>query len=652
MAATSGGDLAVPMHFRGFLYLVLGVSLALPSGAVAQISQLKESYAFLVSGQAAGGALFNFSNATGNYLLPRSFYDSAAYWGAYVCGGSSAACAINDTYNILDYTLSPAPGAAGELQVERVNAHNGANIYDAAAWQIAVVLGAVKNGLNTSSPTSAYALASGLTEVLHQSGFLSEANAAPNAKRAMVSQQKRAMALKQSDGPSDGNTAPGAKRATTALKTFVYNGTAIADGKRAYAFRAMAPTWLARDPLMDSPYASFITASNLPPSNPAYEAGKITWSDWKPITGENAWAFLIGPLQAAYIHHVIGEKKSFIPVGELAVQNALDILPTFAAMQSMAGGVYYAPAGTVGNEGGAPVNPHQISVENNLSLYAGLQILRATLRAALDGDTALAGDEKNKIKDALHLIEVMIGGGRIGRDQQTKGLLSFFRNAAWRNGGFVQGGLANDPAQSRDWVPATEPMAVDVETWGIAALGTRQIDQWFGYGASFELWQRLKTWAAYGVGKALWGVGYSDQDGNGIDQTGNYRQGVMSAEWTAGAINAIRNMISAYGAEASSSAHYDAARKYVGMLKQDETAMLAALGALRIDQYASTNFPGKPPGYAKLIAVKTKPYLYASRRYHIPFGWYANPLPSTASTAWVIMVADSYDPFGFGGVPN
>jgi hypothetical protein len=321
-------------------------------------------------------------------------------------------------------------------------------------------------------------------------------------------------------------------------------------------------------------------------------------------------------------------------------------------MQSAVGGVYYAPSGTVGNEGDAAVNPHQISVENNLSLYAGLQILRATLQAELDGDTALSGDEKTQIKDALRLIEVMIAGGQSGKNSQTKGLLSFFKTAAWQNGGFVQGGLAHDPGQNSDWVPTTTPMAVDVETWGIAALGTQQIDQWFGYGASFELWQRLKTWGGYGVGKDLWGVGYSDQDGNGIDPGGAYKQGVMSAEWTAGAINAVRNMIGAYGAETSSSSRYDTAQKYLARLKQDEAAMLKALTALRIDQYPATDFPGKPPGYAKLIAMKTKPYLYASKRYHIPFGWYANPLPSTASTAWVIMIADSYDPFGFGGAPN
>ncbi len=609
------------MQFRALLYLALGI--ALPRGATAQIDQLQASFDFLVRQRDAGGALLNFSVGERHYVLPSSYYDTAAYWGAYVCEGSSAACAVTDTYNILNYELSPAPGPAGEKQVERVNAHNGANIYDAATWQIAVVLGAEKNGLRVGSPTSAYALASGLSQYLQQSSLRSEAN-----------------------------TAPGSKRAVTVGKSFVYNGAVIGDGKRAFAFRTLAPEWLARDPLMASPYASFITANNLPPLNPAYEVGRISWSDWKPIAGENAWAFLVGPLQAAHIHYVIGEKKAFVPFSELAVQNALDVLPTFAAMQSPLGGVYYAPAGTIGNEGTAPIHPHQVSVENNFSLYAGLRILRATLHATLEGDTALRSEEKTEINDALQLIEAMIGGGQIGESRPTKGLLSFFRNAAWQNGNFVQGGLANDPGQDRDWVPTTEPRAVDVQTWGIAALGAKQIDQWFGHGAAFDAWQNLKTWGAYGVGKTLWGVGYSNQDGNGIDQGGAYRQGVMSVEWTAGAINAVRNMIGTYDAEVRSSPRYNAAQKYAASLKQDEAAMLNAIGALRIDRYPSIGFPGKPADYTKLISMKTKPYLYASRRHHIPFGWYANPLPSTASTAWMIMIADRFDPFGLGGAPN
>ncbi len=610
--------------------LIAATALLSPSLVLAQQNSLQASYDFLVKERSAGGALLSFSNGTGDYLLPSSYYDTAEYWGVHVCEGASDTCAVNDTYNLFNYQLTPAATPAGKLQVERVNAHNSANIYDAATWQIAVVLGYVKGKLRFASQTSAYSLASGLTEFLHQSG----------AK------------------PLD-EGAPGTKRAITNGKTFVYNGTVIKDGKHAFAYRTMAPEWLARDPFMGSSYASFVTASNLPFFNSDYETGKISWTDWKPITGENAWAFLIGPLQAAHIHYISFRGDVFIPFEELAVQNALDVLPTFAAMQSAVGGVYYAPAGSVGNEGDALVNPHEVSVENNLSLLAGLQILRSVLHAELEREATLLLDDQNKIRVALQTIEVMIHGGQNGKIK-TKGLLAFLKDAAWQKDSFVQGGLANAPGQRADWLPTTDPKAVDVQTWAITALGTQQIEEWFGTGTAFQLWQNVKTWGGYGVGDTLWGVGYSNQDGNGVDESGDYKSGVMSAEWTAGAITAVRNMIAYYRAhsvvaDTNSETNIDnsiAAQVYVESLVRDETAMLSAMNNLRIDQYAQTEFPGKPVDYAKLVAIKTKPYLYASKRHHIPFGWYANPLPSTASTAWMIMVANNYDPFGIGGAPN
>ena len=79
--------------------------------ANAEFTDLQASYDFLMTGRAAGGVLFNFSNApqlepgrerslaaqgipNGLYALPGSYLDTAAYWGAYVCGGSRATCAI------------------------------------------------------------------------------------------------------------------------------------------------------------------------------------------------------------------------------------------------------------------------------------------------------------------------------------------------------------------------------------------------------------------------------------------------------------------------------------------------------------------------------------------------------------------------------
>jgi hypothetical protein len=85
--------------------------------------------------------------------------------------------------------------------------------------------------------------------------------------------------------------------------------------------------------------------------------------------------------------------------------------------------------------------------------------------------------------------------------------------------------------------------------------------------------------------------------------------------------------------------------------------MLLGIQELRFDRYTAGALDGKPHDYSSLIVesaepIRAAPYLYASKRYRIPFGWYANPLPSTSSSAWIVMLADNYDPFGYGGRPN
>ena len=78
--------------------------------------------------------------------------------------------------------------------------------------------------------------------------------------------------------------------------------------------------------------------------------------------------------------------------------------------------------------------------------------------------------------------------------------------------------------------------------------------------------------------------------------------------------------------------------------------MLAAMDNMRLDNYTSAAFPGQPKHYRQLFPPRqTNPYVYASKRYLIPFGWYANPIPSTCATAWMIMVRDGYNPLVYGG---
>ena len=591
------------------------------------LKELAGSYEYLVSYRDThGGALYlPRAGALKGAPLPYSFTDSERYWGEYVCRQPSVHCAVTDYYDPADYAIKPRPGEGALLQTERVDVHNGTNIYDAATWQIAVVLGSVVNHFGNLLDLDAYSLASNQNRVLGQSH------------------------------PS--RDVPTGSRATTLRGLYVYNGTRITDPKSAYAFRMTAPVWLAPDPLKDS-YAALIKVGRLPGDNPRYQPGLVSWSDWKPITGDNAWAFFVGPLQAAYIHFVLGRGARFIPFADLAVQNAVAVLPAFAAMQSRCGAVYYAPSGTLQNTGDTGANPYLVSVENNLSLLAGLRILRATLAGELSGESSLTSAQKALIAESTALVDTMLSGGTLPDDRRTSGLQEFLRTLAWRDGEFVHAGFADPGTSGSDaWRPLLEPKAVDVNTWGVAALGARQIDAWFGFGAAARMWESLKEWGAYGEGQTLWGVGYSDRDGNGRTSEGAYRPGVLSAEWTAGAIVMLRNMIAYYGSLDPGSPDAARAEDWVGKLRADERALMAGLQHMRFSRYVEADLPGKPPGYANLIVeltnpTRSEPYLYSSRRYFIPFGWYGNPLPSTSSTAWAILVADHYDPFGYAGKPN
>jgi hypothetical protein len=492
-------------------------------------------------------------------------------------------------------------------------------------WQIAVVLGAVTNHFSNLMGIDAYELASGQNRV-----------------------------MSRIDPVRDN---PTGSRATTAGPLYVYNGTRIIDPKSAYAFRMTAPQWLAPDPLKDTSYARLITVGTLPRFNPRYRPGLVSWSDWKPITGDNAWGLLVGPLQAAYIHFVKGGGRRCVPFAEVPVQNAIAVLPAFAALQSGIGAIYYAPAGTVQNQGAVPVNPHQVSTENNVSVYAGLRILRATLACERGADDAVTQDSRGRIGSSLQLIDTLLSGGVLPDGRHTRGLEDFLRNHAWRDGELVTAGVADEPGDASGWHPMPEPKAVDVITWGVAALGARQIDAWHGFGAAFHMWEHLKRWGAYGEGPMLIGVGYSDADGNGTAPDGRFRAGVLSGEWTAGTLVMVRNMIRHYQAIAHEDRQAAQAQAFVAQLHADEEAMLTGLQELRYRRYLMAHLPGKPAGYGGLMAgpdspVPSDPYLYASRRYRVPFGWWANPLPSTAASAWAILVADHYDPFGYGGVPN
>lgn len=560
--------------------------------------------------------------------FPLSYYSTAEYWGEYVGGITGNDLTVVDVYNPGDYTLSPSPTSPGkDLQIERVNTNYGTDIYDAACWQVALAV-AGKGGMKGPSGSDLFKIAEN-QDVLLLVGYDGNApQIQANANRATT----------RGDG------------------TFSYNGEHITTPANAYFFRMVTRNWLSVDPFMGTSYMKYVTATGLPP-NPQYAVGKITWQDWKPITGENAWAFFIGPLQTAYLK-MQSEGNVYVPFQTPAVQNALGALYALRCMQSEEGGIYYACKGSLGNQGDQPVDPYEVSVENNASALGGIMIFQKVLQDELANETDLTAEQKSQIQTTLSEIDAMIHGGQTPQGETTKGLLSFFQHDAWDSdsGIFYQGGEANNPSSGVDWKPTREPKAVDVNTWGVSVLGQPLVDEWFGFGAAYQIWENVKSWGGYFTDTGmLFGVGYSDEDGNGA--SGKHEGGIVSAEWTAGAINMLRCLIVQYTA-ASTNPKYSLADRhhavgYVQELQKDHDSMMRGLLTLRCDNYPSQSIYSKvvPFGWSTMIPIPNDKlaFVYASKRYMIPFGWFANPLPSTTSTSWAMMLHFNFNPFHVGG---
>ena len=588
-------------------------------------------------------------------ILPSSFYSSPNYWLKYVGQNSHEFLDVVDNYrDAPDFTLTPNSCFAdipfpvfkcpGDLQVERINSFVGTDIYDAAVWQIALAL-AGKGGFTGPSGASLFDILENQTTLLTEGQFSSEFKF----------------------------NLPGALRGTTNGNIFLYGGKPINDPKNAYFFRLVPPSFINADPLyfltpQPATSNSYITTTSCSacgaqpvPGNQApqgYFDGTTSWEDFKPITGENAWAFLLGPLQSALIQQAsLG--TSYVPFANNAVQNAINTLLAFQYMQAPIGGLYYIVSGALGNVG--PVDVYTVSVENNFSALGGLFTFQKILNDELANEPNLTAENKATITSTLAALNAMINGGTIAGGTVTNGLLSFLKNQAWNpvKGMFDQGGLANKPGEAA-WVPpaSTDPQAVDVQTWGIACLGQPTIDSWFGFGTCYNVWQKTKAFGGYyGPDGTLWGVGFSNYDGNG-PCSANSKTGVISGEWTAGAINMVRVLITQYGNVAANTVNYTVTQRaqaaaWVVDLEKDQTSMLQNVLKLRTDIYpTTTDFYLTPPDYNQLLyGTPAGPpsdrlaFLYADRRYQVPFGWIANPLPSMASTGWMAYLYFNFNPF-------
>eukprot|EP00994_Dinema_validum_P008914 NODE_845_length_1302_cov_371.308859_g36_i5.p1 GENE.NODE_845_length_1302_cov_371.308859_g36_i5~~NODE_845_length_1302_cov_371.308859_g36_i5.p1 ORF type:complete len:226 (+),score=42.85 NODE_845_length_1302_cov_371.308859_g36_i5:608-1285(+) len=170
-------------------------------------------------------------------------------------------------------------------------------------------------------------------------------------------------------------------------------------------------------------------------------------------------------------------------------------------------------------------------------------------------------------------------------------------------------------------------IAVDCQTWGMTVLGVDRVDK-YGEGMAMKIWKGTKKYAGYYKngnatnGGTLAGVGYTSLHDNSTAVPNNQ---IWSAEWTFGAINMCQVLSQQYQAKGQNA--------YADELMSDAQSMW--------------NEVTKP--WPEGLQFSDGSFVYANKRFFIPWGWYANPIGATCSTAWAVMQERNYNPFVFGG---
>jgi hypothetical protein len=169
-------------------------------------------------------------------------------------------------------------------------------------------------------------------------------------------------------------------------------------------------------------------------------------------------------------------------------------------------------------------------------MLGGLQVLNKVLTNM---------EQTPQISEAKRKINVMLNGGITVNGFETVGLLSFIYNGSFDKSrrAFYTHGIAKTPSSMTDWQPysSAEPgaMAVDINTWGMSALGVETVDKWFGEGTALTIWHNVRNKGGYFSSHSdLWGVGYTLNNNAQTDP-----EHIMSTEWTAGAINSIESLL-------------------------------------------------------------------------------------------------------------
>jgi hypothetical protein len=438
----------------------------------------------------------------------------------------------------------------------------------------------------------------------------------------------------------------------------------------AFFYRMIAPCYRCTDPLIGAYADSFrYNSTEMHGKGPSWNTeGAIIWNDWKPITGEQAWGMMAGPLNFLYLSSN-GTIPRFSKFSEAPgeVQLGISILPAMVAMQSAPGSLYHCPKGSdmwPKDESEAT----NVSNENNFSGYAGLRMLEFVLANNTDGTDAVLTKAKSDVDSLIENLEKWFGYAGEGETTASDGLFSeaigpdAIKVKVVTQGGHVSFGGEYVPVPIMDY----SGFAVDCQTWGMSVmvpyLGMKWLQTQLGDPKGpYNMWQQVK----YRAGHFVNGTDPNDRTKTGCDSVTKKDCGtiagvgftqdlnltcvnetkptdnitctmhrVWSGEWSFGAMTACKVLADHYELAGDSESAAD--------LRKDAASMRLAVMA-----------PRKRVNNEEVGGLNNADYdggvLYANRRFFIPWGWYANAVSSLCSTSWSIMEEKDFNPFILGG---
>ena len=428
-------------------------------------------------------------------------------------------------------------------------------------------------------------------------------------------------------------TYPGNVTHFTTTKDGEPSTSGVKTGPGAMYYRIIGPNYQMIDP-MSGHYGG---AWKYPWPNPDDTTkwntyGLIHFNDWKPITGENVWSAMLGPIQSlglasnnnmsnttcgnpSLIPHLPCTWEDFDHIPP-PIQQGISILPGLQALVTPQGALYHCPWGSKI----FPPDPEEgenVSNENNFSAFAALDMLYQVLvnyTGCTSSDPLLsyACTTSKSLRDGLDTFfsdkSILSGAGEMPDNMRV----------------VPQGGHINGSGYFPVPINSVAGLAVDCQTWGMSVMGAKKLDNQFGAGTSYNTWQSTKHYAGFYKGDILAGVGYTDlTDLN--TSTPIAQNDIWSAEWTFGAINMCQTLSQQYKELGRDD--------YAENLLRDAQSMYNEVSKLW------------PEG----LRFPDGSYVYANRRFFIPWGWFSNPISATCSTAWSVLQERNFDPFDYGG---